>query len=97
MNIDKIMKAWTNELQEAAVMEGWDLFTATDGSPVQVQRFDDAEELPFGAHHLTCDAEAMMIVRTGTGPHHAVARKILHDHFPAEWAIMNAAIFSPKE
>ena len=67
MTIEDIMEAWTSAHQEAALREGWDLFTATEGSPVQVQRIDDPEELPSGiATHLPNDETAMMMVRTGT-------------------------------
>lgn len=91
MNLDKILEPWTSEFQKAAVREGWDLFTATEGSAVQVQRCDDPDEQPDGAMHLPDDETAHLIVRTGTGPHHSAARKIIHDHFPAEWALLEAA------
>jgi len=83
-SVDQIMDAWTAEHQCAALKEGWDLFTATDGSPVQVQRDDAAGILPN-------DDTAMMMVRTGTGAHHSVARKIIHDYFPEEWALLEQA------
>ena len=94
MEIEDILKPWTPEHIDAAWKEGWDLFTATEGSEVQVQRIDDPEELPVGATYLSSDNEAMIKVRTGTGEHHSVARKIIHDHFPDEWALLEKAAAS---
>lgn len=94
MNIKDILAPWTAERMSAAQREGWDLFTTSDDDGaeiVQVQRIDDPEELPPDAPHLTDDAAAHLIVRTGTGAHHSVARKIIFDHFPAEWAMLEAA------
>lgn len=90
--IEAILEPWTAAYMEAAQREGWDLITATDDSPVQVQRIDDPEYLPSGVStFLPSDAAAMIIVRTGAGEHHAVARKILQDHFPEEWLLVEAA------
>lgn len=90
--IDVILKPWTAQLQEAAIREGWDLWTATSGSQVQVQRFDDPHELPYGPEtHLPSDAAAMLIVRTGMEDHHQVARNILRTHFPDEWKLVELA------
>lgn len=76
-----VLDAWTPELCTAAQREGWDLSTATGNSPLQVQRTES---------HLAFDAVAvaMGLVLNGTGEHHKVARKIIQDHFPEEWAIV---------
>ncbi len=91
--IENILAPWTEAHMAAAQAEGWDLFTTSDStSDVQVQRIDDPEELERispGAHHLASDSVAMMMVRTGTGEHHRVARQIIATHFPAEWALIN--------
>lgn len=97
MTIEDIMAPWTSAHQDAAWREGWDLFTATEGSEVQVQRIDDPEVLEDespGATYLPSDEVAMVKVRTGTGEHHSVARKILYDHFPEEWALLEKAAAS---
>lgn len=95
MNIQEILKPWTFAFMDAAQREGWDLFTTCDDAGndlIQVQRIDDPEDLPSGvATHLPSDDVAMMMVRTGTGDHHREARRILYDHFPAEWALLEAA------
>ncbi len=92
MNVEEILSAWTPEHQDAALHEGWDLWTATEGSEVQVQRIDDPEELPSGVStYLPSDDAAMIIVRDGTLPHHKVAREILQAHFPNEWKLVEAA------
>ena len=93
IQIDAIMSAWTSEYSEAALAEGWDLFTTSDAdSEVQVQRVDDSDELPYGAPYLAGDNVAMLIVRNGTGAHHVMARKIISEHFPAEWASIEKCI-----
>lgn len=95
MNIEQILAPWTDKHMAAAQAEGWDLFTTTDAETVvQLQRIDDPEELERiapGAKHLPSDDYALAMVRCGTGEHHRVARQILHDHFPAEWANMERA------
>lgn len=98
MNIKEIMKAWTPAFSEAAQREGWDLFTCTKGSPVQVQTIADLDDQPEDAAHLDTDEEAMMMmVRTGTGDHHREARRIIYDNFPEEWALLDKAASSiPK-
>jgi len=93
MSIEGILAPWTADLAAAAQAEGWDLFTTTDStSDVQIQRIDDPEYLPAGAPHLSCDDAALVIVAAGTGKHHDVARRIIHDHFPVEWALMLKAV-----
>lgn len=99
MNIKEIMKTWTPAFSEAAQREGWDLFTDStmQDNAVQVQRFDDQQELERispGAPFLRDDAEAMMMVRTGTGDHHREARRIIYDNFPEEWALLDKAAAS---
>lgn len=100
MNIQEILKPWTFAFMDAAQREGWDLFTTCDDAGndlIQVQRIDDPEDLPSGvATHLPSDDVAMMMVRTGTGDHHREARRILYDHFPAEWALLEAAAAAVK-
>lgn len=84
--IENLMMAWTHEFMTAAQLEGWDLWTCSDAdSDVQVQRIDDPDEVPSGGTHLSSDAAAMVIVRTGAGEHHKAARKIISEHFPNEW------------
>ena len=86
-----ILTPWTPALCTSAQLEGWDLFTTSDStSDVQVQRIDDPGALIGGKEvpHLPSDSFALAMVRCGTGEHHKVARQILHDHFPVEWALM---------
>ena len=92
--IEEILAPWTAEHMAAAQLEGWDLWTTTSDSQaqVQVQRIDDPNEVPAGGFHLGGDAQAMVGARTGTGAHHSAARKIIHDHFPEEWALTEKAI-----
>lgn len=94
-SIEQIMAPWTAEHQKAAQREGWALAEceSTEGTkctPVQVEALY-GRAVPPGAYPLRSVNEARMIVRTGTGEHHSVARRIIHDHFPAEWALLEAA------
>lgn len=82
--------AWSNEHCEAAQREGWDIFDThgSDGGPWQIQRFDDASEVP-GAPQLKDDESAWRIVIQGTAAHHEAARQFIRTHSPQEWASMN--------
>ena len=75
----------------AAKREGWAVFDC-DGE-LQVCRLDDPEvwvaDLGFLPPQLDDDAHAWLIVRTGTGAHHADARKILSEQSPTEWKRVN--------
>ena len=103
--IATVLAPWTSEHQAAAQHEGWELTVWSNAShvpvTVQVQYIDDPERLPPSGCLLPSDTVAMAIVRTGTGAHHSVARQIIHDHFPDEWALMEQATASftglPKE
>ena len=82
--------AWSNEHCEAAQREGWDIFD-TRGSysgPWQIQRFDDASEVP-GAPQLQDDEAAWRIVIQGTAAHHGAARQFIQAHNPKEWTALN--------
>ena len=82
--------AWSNEHCEAAQREGWDIFDThgSDGGPWQIQRFDDASEVP-GAPQLKDDESAWRIVIQGTAAHHEAARQFIRTHSPQEWASIN--------
>lgn len=74
---------WTHALSRAANKEGWDIFDADGpGGELQVQRLDE-ENL------LDDDSDAWLLVRTGTGEHHRVAREIIAAKSPAEWKRIN--------
>ena len=81
---------WSNEHCEAAQREGWDIFDThgSDGGPWQLQRFDDASEVP-GAPQLKDDETAWRIVIQGTAAHHEAARQFIRTHSPKEWAALN--------
>lgn len=88
------MSHWTSEMQEAALREGWDLWDSRGSisGPLQVQRIDDAElvteEVGFEVPYLESDDHAMLIVRTGTGEHHAMARHLVAKHNPEDFRRM---------
>lgn len=81
---------WSNEHCEAAQREGWDIFDThgSDCGPWQLQRFDDASEVP-GAPQLEDDKTAWRIVIQGTAAHHEAARQFIRTHSPKEWAALN--------
>lgn len=82
--------AWSNKNCEEAQREGWDIFSTcgSDGGPWQIQRFDDASEVP-GAPQLKSDDAAWAIVLKGSKPHHEAARLFIRAHNPREWAAFN--------
>lgn len=86
-------KPWTHDLRMAALREGWDIFDSrgSDAGPIQVQRIDDPEDLDFEfkVPYLENDDHAMLIVRTGTGEHHKVARQIIATHNPEDFERMD--------
>lgn len=88
-NPAKMTPAWSKEHCEAAQREGWDIFDAqgSDCGPWQIQRFDDAPDVP-GAPQLKDDNAAWLIVVEGTGAHHAAARDFIKAHNQQEWAAL---------
>lgn len=56
----------------------------------QLQRLDCASDVP-GAPQLESDAEAWLLVKEGTLPHHAAALAFLKAHNPAEHALVRGA------
>lgn len=85
MKMHEIMALWA-PYQAAAMAEGWDLFETTiDRRELQVQMDDEADM-------LANDDEAKLLVRTGTGEHHAKARELIALYSPEEWEALRLAV-----
>lgn len=98
MNLEELQQLWTPNLSEAATLEGWFLYYDALRDLLQVHCETDQELLAEGELLLFGDDQALLMVRTGTGEHHSVARKLIYTHYPAEWALMEkvAQAFQPK-
>lgn len=90
----KMTPAFTEEHAKAGFREGW-LISQCFGSEYgewQVQKIDDpadrADEFGEGIAELPDDNAAMLMVRTGTGEHHAAARAFIQAHNPIEWEFL---------
>lgn len=73
---------WPQSCIDAALKEGWGIFEH-EGKPV-VMRDDEA-------NLLADDTQAKMLVRTGTGLHHRMAREAILNNNPEEWRQLNNA------
>ena len=92
---ENLNPAWSNVHSEAAQREGWDIFDTrgSDSGPWQIQRFDDATDVP-GAPQLKDDEAAFRIVLHGSAAHHGAAREFIRAHNPNEWAALTERVMS---
>lgn len=89
--MDAALKPWTKDVQDAALREGWDLFDSrgSDAGPIQVQHIDDADLVEhIKVPQLDDDDQAMLMVMTGTGEHHRIARRIVAAFNPEDFRRM---------
>jgi len=90
--VEEAFSGWTDEMQTAALKEGWDLWDSRGSvsGPIQVCRVDDPEAGEFGFHvpYLDSDDTAMLLVMRGSGIHHLVAREIVKKWNPEDYMRM---------
>lgn len=88
--------AWSRTHFAAASLEGWGVFECVGSAngPWQIQRLDDASDVP-GAPQLDDDEAAWRRVLQGGQPHHVAALAFLRAHNPIEYE--SVMVFAERE
>jgi hypothetical protein len=87
-----LAERWTDEMNTAALREGWTIFTCygSVSGPVQVQAIDSPDDVIIDVEvpMLADDDVAMLLVMRGTAPHHVMARELIKELNPEDYQRM---------